>query len=218
VAERVRRRPALLETVRVVQGRAPLWPLHLARLERSALALGLSLPAELEVPSGGADRICRFEFRGRGRVRLTERGIERPVGLHLRTSGVPHRGYRHKTTDREWLDAARLDAASRGADDVLLLSEDGCAAESSIWSVFWWEGGRLAAPPLAFGILPGVARARLGELVGGLVESRVPGPRIPPLGPFLANAGRGIVPMLELDGERVVPSEETARLAAAFWP
>ena len=216
--ERIRRRPALLETVRVIQGRAPLWPLHLPRLERSALALGIRLPAELDAPSGGADRICRFEFPGRGRVRLSERGIERPAGLRLRTSGVPHRGYRHKTTDREWLDAARLDAASRGADDVLLLSEDGCAAESSIWSVFWWEDGRLAAPPLAFGILPGVARERLGELAGGLVESRVPGARLPALGPFLANAGRGIVPMRELDGELIVPNDETERLAAAFWP
>ena len=216
--ERSRRRTALLETVRVYQGRAPLWPLHLLRLERSALALGIRLPAELDPPGGGADRICRYEFRGRGRVRMTERGVERPAGLRLRTARVPHRGYRHKTTDREWLDAARLDAAAQGADDVLLLSEEGCAAESSIWSVFWWEDGRLAAPPLEFGILPGVARARLAELTGELLERRLPGPQLPAFGGFLANAGRGVVPLLELDGKIGVPDDETARLAAAFWP
>jgi len=218
VPERVRRRPALLETVRVVAGRAPLWPLHLARLERSAFALGIALPADIVPPAGGADRICRFEFGGRGRVRVTERGIERPMGITLRTAGVPHRGYRHKTTDREWLDAARLDAASQGADDVLLLTEGGFAAESSVWSLFWWEGGRLAAPPLAFGILPGVARARLGELAGGLMESATPARELAGLGAFLANAGRGIVPILAIDGELVVPNEETAPLTAAFWP
>jgi len=218
VPERARRRPALIETVRVVGGRAPLWPLHLARLERSAVALGVGLPAEIGAPSGGADRICRFEFGGRGRVRVTERGIERPPGLTLRTAGVPHRGYRHKTTDREWLDAARLDAASRGADDVLLLSELGFAAESSVWSLFWWDGGRLAAPSLALGILPGVARARLAELAGGLLEREVPGHALVGLGAFLANAGRGIVPILEIDGELVAPNEEIAPLTAAFWP
>jgi branched-subunit amino acid aminotransferase/4-amino-4-deoxychorismate lyase len=218
VLERRPHRLGLIETVRVRQGRVPLWPLHLERLERSALALGIALPRELEPPAGGADRIVRFEFRGRGRVRVTGRGVEQIRGLRLRTARVPHRGYRHKTTDREWLDAARLDAASQGADDALLLSEEGFVAESSVWSLFWWEGGRLAAPPLSFGILPGVARARLAQLAGGMVESRLPGPQLPGLGAFLANAARGIVPLVELDADLAVSEEQTARLSEAFWP
>lgn len=214
----LRGRVALLETVRVRHGRAPLWPLHLARLERSAVALGVELPMEVDVPCGGVDRICRLEFRGRGRSRMLERRVERLEGLRLRTARVPHRGYRHKTTDREWLDAARLDAAAGGADDVLLLSEEGFVAESSIWGIFWWEAGRLAAPPLELGILPGVARARLAELVGGLVESRLPGPELVAHGGFAANAGRGLVSLVELDGVHVVPERRTEGLAAAFWP
>jgi branched-subunit amino acid aminotransferase/4-amino-4-deoxychorismate lyase len=213
-----RRRVALLETVRVRNGRAPLWALHEARLLRSAAALGLTLPRELAPPSGGGDRICRLEFPGRGRSRLLERRVEALGGLRLRTARVPHRGYRHKTTDREWLDVARLDAAAAGADDVLLLSEEGFVAESSIWGIFWWEAGRLAAPPLELGILPGVARARLAALVGGLVESRLPGPDLVAHGGFAANAGRGLVPLRELDGVHVVPERRTERLAEAFWP
>lgn len=216
--EIVRRRTALIETVRVRQGRPPLWALHEERLFRSVAALGLRLPDELAPPSGGSDRICRFEFPGRGRVRLTERRLEALDGLRLRTSPVPHRGYRHKTTNREWLDAARLDAASEGADDVLLLSEEGFVAESSIWSVFWWEGGKLAAPPMAFGVLPGVARARLAHIAGELLESRLPGAELAHLGAFAANAGRGIVPLVELDGVTVVPERATSALAEAFWP
>lgn len=214
----VRRRNALIETVRVRQGRSPLWSLHEERLFRSAAALGLRLPDELAPPSGGADRICRFEFPGRGRFRLTERRLEEFDGLRLRTSRVPHRGYRHKIADREWLDAARLDAASEGADDVLLLSEEGFVAESSIWSLFWWEAGKLAAAPLAFGVLPGVARARLAHLAGGLLESRLPGADLAFRGGFAANAGRGIVPLVELDGVTVVPERGTSALAEAFWP
>jgi branched-subunit amino acid aminotransferase/4-amino-4-deoxychorismate lyase len=208
---------ALIETVRVRNGRAPLWALHQERLQRSAAALGLTLPAALAPPSGGGDRICRFEFPGRGRSRMLERRVEVIDGLRLRTSRVPHRGYRHKTTNREWLDAARLDAASEGADDVLLLSEGGDVAESSIWSLFWWESGRLAAPPLDLGILPGVARARLVQVAGTVVESRLPGPELAARGGFAANAARGIVPLLELDGATVVPDRATRVLSEGFW-
>lgn len=211
-------RMALLETVRVRDGRAPLWAFHEARARRSAAALGYSLPPTLEPPAGGGDRICRIEYASRERVHVTDRQVEPLAGLRLRTARVPHRGYRHKTTDREWLDAARLDAATAGGDDVLLLSEDGFVAESSIWSLFWWDDGHLAAPPLSMGILPGVARARLSELVGGLRESPLPGDSLWRRGGFAANAGRGIVPLMEVDGVQVVPDDRTARLGEAFWP
>jgi len=195
-----------------------LWPLHLQRVQRSAVALGYTLPPNPEPPSGGSDRICRLEFASRGRLLVTERQLDERGGLRLRTSPVPHRGYRHKTTNREWLDAARLEAASCGADDVLLLSEGGFVAESSIWSLFWWEEGHLAAPPLEIGILPGVARARLAELVGGLLESSISGPDLVVRGGFAANAARGLVPLMELDGVHVVPERATAALKEAFWP
>jgi len=213
-----RRPSALLETVRVRQGLAPLWSLHEERVRRSAAALGYSLPESIAAPSGGADRICRIEFLSRARTRVTERQVESPAGLRLRTAAVPHRGYRHKTSDREWLDAARLDATMHGADDVLFLGVDGSVAESSIWSVFWWEGGRLAAPSLETGILPGVARARLAELVGGIVEAALPGHLLTVRGGFLANAARGVVPISELDGLQVVPDPATAGLQEGFWP
>jgi branched-subunit amino acid aminotransferase/4-amino-4-deoxychorismate lyase len=149
---------------------------------------------------------------------VTERQVDAVSALRLRTSPVPHRGYRHKTTDREWLDAARLDAAADGADDVLFLSADGAVAESSIWSLFWWEGGRLAAPPLELGVLPGVARARLAIVAGGLLESSLAGPELAAHGGFAANAARGIVPLAEVDGVQVVPDPSTASLDEAFWP
>ncbi|MHC4447872.1 MAG: aminotransferase class IV, partial [Planctomycetota bacterium] len=52
---------ALIETVRVKRGRAPLWPYHLERLERSCAALAIPFPAELAPPVGGDDRVVRFE-------------------------------------------------------------------------------------------------------------------------------------------------------------
>lgn len=216
--EQPRARTSLLETVRVRRGRVPLWPLHLERLHRSAAALGYTLPADPEPPSGGGDRICRLEFASRGRLLVTERQVEETAGLRLRTSPVPHRGYRHKTTNREWLDAARLGAVTEGGDDALFLSTEGWVAESSIWSLFWWEGGDVVAPPLDLGILPGVARARLGEVLGGVREGLLPGAALAVHGGFAANAARGIIPLVEVDGVQVVPNRALAALQDAFWP
>lgn len=199
-------------------GRVPLWPLHLERLHRSAAALGYTLPTDPEPPSGGSDRICRLEFASRGRLMVTDRQLEEVAGLRLRASPVPHRGYRHKTTNREWLDAGRLDAVTGGGDDALFLSAEGLVAESSIWSLFWWEGGEVAAPPLDLGILPGVARARLGDVLGGLRERPLPGAALAAHGGFAANAARGVVPLVEVDGVQVVPNRELAALREAFWP
>ena len=216
--ERVRTQPGLIETMRLRQGRVPLWDLHRARLERSARALGILLPDELAPPAGGADRVCRLKLDARGRVHWSEREPGTPGPLRLRTCAVPHRGYRHKTTDRAWLDAARLEAAAAGADDALLVTEHGLVAESSVWSVLWWDEGRLCAPPLALGVLPGVARERLASLVGGIVERELPAEELATRSAFLANAARGVAFAAELDGLPVPVSEGTERLREAFWP
>jgi branched-subunit amino acid aminotransferase/4-amino-4-deoxychorismate lyase len=204
--------------MRLRQGRVPLWDLHRARLERSARALGLLVPDALAPPVGGAERVCRLELDARGRLHWSERAPGMPGPLRLRTCAVPHRGYRHKSTDRAWLDAARLEAAAAGADDALLVTESGLVAESSVWSVLWWEAGRLCGPPLALGVLPGVARERLASLVGGIVESELPVEELLSRSPFLANAARGVIIAAELDGREVPASEGTERLRDAFWP
>ena len=115
------------------------------------------------------------------RIQVGPRGAsvsERPVGpadpVRLVTvSGLVHRPYPHKTTDRAQFAHAMDQARTRGADDGVLLAEGGWVAEAGIWSLFWWEDGRAAAPPLALGVLPGVARARIAEQTGGVVERRV---------------------------------------------
>ena len=58
--------PSLIETVRIRNGVAPLWYLHLRRLATSCKALGVPLPGELLTPEGGADRIHRLEVGPRG--------------------------------------------------------------------------------------------------------------------------------------------------------
>jgi branched-subunit amino acid aminotransferase/4-amino-4-deoxychorismate lyase len=206
----------LIETVRIRNGAAPLWYLHVRRLATSCRALGVPIPTELITPEGGGDRVHRLLVSRRGVV-----AGERPVGslapVRLVTSKVVHRPYPHKLVDRERFDRALADAKAAGADDGLLLTTGGQVAETAIWGVFWWEDGQVAAPALEIGVLPGVARARIVELVG-VQERKATIDEIRGRSLFVANAVRGVLPVASLDGMAVPEQADTDALAARFWP
>jgi branched-subunit amino acid aminotransferase/4-amino-4-deoxychorismate lyase len=206
----------LIETVRIRNGAAPLWYLHVRRLATSCRALGVPIPTELITPEGGADRVHRLLVSRRGVV-----AGERPVGslapVRLVTSKVVHRPYPHKLVDRERFDRALADAKAAGADDGLLITPGGQVAETAIWGLFWWEDGRVAAPSLELGILPGVARARIAEIAGEIQERKVTVDEARSKALFVANAARGIVPVASLDGVAIAVAAETEALASRFW-
>src|SRR3954463_13570367 len=84
--------PALIETVRIRNGAAPLWYLHLRRLAVSCKALGIPLPGELPPPEGGADRVYRLEVGMRG-VQVSERLVGASAPARLLVSKVAHHSY-----------------------------------------------------------------------------------------------------------------------------
>ena len=207
--------PTLIETVRVRSGVAPLWYLHLRRLAASCQALGVPLPGELPTPEGGADRVHRLEVSRQG-LRVSERPVPASVPVRLAFSRVPHEPYPHKTTDREVFDRAQTEARAQGADDGILLVRGEYVAEASIWTILWLEGDRICAPPLALGILPSVARARVAE-IAGIEERRVRPDEIRGRPLVVGNAVRGLVRVAELEGERLPEWRDFARLSSAFW-
>ena len=208
----------LIETVRIRNGRAPLWRLHLERLERSCRDLGLPIPAVPE-PIGGDDRVVRFEIAsGTHAPRITERPAGDTTPVKLIIGEEPHPWYPHKTADREGFELALAEARGQGADDAVLLTREGWVAEACIWTLFWWEGERLVTPPLNLGILPGVARARIGEIGAGFGERRVVPADLVGKSLFVANSVRGIVPVARLGGKRLAESPLTAEVAGGFWP
>lgn len=207
----------LIETVRIRNGAAPLWYLHVRRLAMSCRALGVPIPTELITPEGGADRVHRLLVSRRGLV-VGERPVGSLAPVRLITSKVVHRPYPHKLVDRERFDRALAEAKAAGADDGLLVTVGGQVAETAIWGLFWWEDGRVAAPPLEIGVLPGVARARITELVREVHERTATVEEIRGKSPFVANAVRGVIRVATLDGAVVPENAETDALAGRFWP
>ena len=212
----------LIETMRVREGRIPLWSRHLARLERSLRELDLSTPSQdlvaLVTPlAGTGDAVLRLEVRD-GRASVTVRAspaLEPPAVI---AASEPHQPYRHKTTERDCFVDAAAEAERAEADDALLFTHDGFVAEGTVWNVFWWDGDMLRTPALEYGILPGIGRARVLELVprvdqGGYTKPQVAGKSL-----FLTNAVRGVVPIASLDGSPTPPDPRTAELAGRFWP
>jgi branched-subunit amino acid aminotransferase/4-amino-4-deoxychorismate lyase len=209
--------PALIEAIRIRNGAAPLWYLHLRRLAVSCKALGIPLPPELPPPEAGPDRVYRLEVGMRG-VQVSERLVGATTPVKLVVSRVTHHSYPHKTVERALFYRALDAARGAGADDALLLSPGGFVAEAAIFSVLWWEGGTLCAPALDMGVLPGVGRARLTELMGQIEERRSGWSEIQGLPLFLVNSVRGVVKVASVEGESVPESKETDALAARFWP
>lgn len=202
--------------MRVVEGRAPLWPLHLARAKASARALGISLP-ELTPPRGGDDRVIRYAISTEG-VELSERDVGSTAPIHLVTSPAPHRGYPHKTNDRGWLAAARHGVQPVGADDALLLDSQGRVVEATSWAVGWWDVDQLCFPPLELGGLPSVGRYRLDEVArSGIQDVVLFRESLAWLAIFVCNAARGVVPVATLDGDEVPDNHRTIALAGRFW-
>ena len=207
--------PTLIETVRVRSGIAPLWYLHLRRLAASCKALGVPLPGELPTPDGAPDRVHRLEVSRSG-LEVSERPVPAPSPVRLVFSRVAHEAYPHKTSERRQFDRAQAEARAQGADDAILLVRGEFVAEASIWTLLWLDEGRICAPPLALGILPSVARARVAEL-SGIEERRVRPEELRGRPLAVGNAVRGLVRVAELDGARPPEWPGFAELSDRLW-
>jgi branched-subunit amino acid aminotransferase/4-amino-4-deoxychorismate lyase len=206
VPERQHRDLGLIETMLWTRDRGiAMLPLHLARLSRSAAALGFALAIEDVRQKIEAAVTERREDRLRLRLVVQSEGSSvlavspepvMPEGVVWRVAVASSRLdpadplIRHKTTARQHYDAARAAAAAAGADEALFLNGAEEVCEGAITSVFVERGGVLLTPALECGLLPGVlreslirsgraeeARLRLSDLAGGF---------------YLGNAVRGL--------------------------
>ena len=161
----------LIETMRAEGGRVALVDLHLARLARSAAALGFDLDLDRvrDAVRGGVGEgahVVRLTVGRGGDVLAEVRPLEdRP----FRTAWIDPEPFaeagtwvcRHKTTARAAYRARADRALARGADEAVLVNPDGLVTEGTRSTVWAERGGRLLTPPLTAGGLDGVFRAHV---------------------------------------------------------
>lgn len=174
--------PALIETLRLEQGRIALWPGHRARLLNSAHALGYPLDASgLDAWLAGqiqgimdAPHRLRLLLAADGRLSLESAPLpptHEPVRLALATdvlgpdaildAGDPW--LRHKTTHRPRFAAAQTWLhAHPDHFDLIFGNTAGDLCEGSRSTIYVQDAdGAWLTPPLASGLLPGVRRQAL---------------------------------------------------------
>jgi branched-chain amino acid aminotransferase len=116
------------------------------------------------------------------------------------------------------------EARARGAEEPLLLNQEGFLAEGASTNVFLTRAGMLLTPPLAAGILAGITREVVLELAARLgLPAREQALRLDDLlaadEAFLTSTTREIVPIREVDTTVVGagrPGPMTRRLMEAF--
>jgi branched-chain amino acid aminotransferase len=119
---------------------------------------------------------------------------------------------------------AMREAQARGAEEPLLLNHEGFLAEGASTNVFLARGGTLLTPPLSAGILAGITREVVLELVPRLgIPSREEPLRLEDLlaadEAFLTSTTREVVPVAQVDETPVGtgrPGPLTRRVLEAF--
>ncbi|SFR11022.1 aminotransferase class IV family protein [Poseidonocella sedimentorum] len=159
----------IIETFARRDGAFPRLDRHLARMGRTARALGIAFDAAAVralLPDEGELR-CRLTLDRAGRAEITTAPLGAPAGdwrvmiaePRLR-AGDPW--LRMKTTRRALYDETRA-ALPGGIDEALFLNERGELCEGTITNLFLQRDGELLTPPVASGLLPGVLRESLLE-------------------------------------------------------
>ena len=179
----------------------PMLERHLERMRASAAALGFAFDRhavrnELQAATfrlRKASRVRVFAAAGGGiaiEVGPMPAAFAGPASVAVVPLPVDARDVRlrHKTSDRDFYDAARRSA---GTDEVVFVDSAGRLTEGSYTNVFATRDGMLVTPPFG-ALLPGVLRAAMiddGRAVEGvLTPDDLAG------GFFIGNALRGLIP------------------------
>jgi para-aminobenzoate synthetase / 4-amino-4-deoxychorismate lyase len=150
--------------------------LHLARMKRSAAALGFEFDRHA---LRNQIHALIFELEEPAKVRLLasksgasaiETGpmpdaMDTPVPVVALPNPLDPSDWRlsHKTSDRGFYEDALKAAIALGGKEAVLVRDDGLITEGSFTNVFVERDGLLLTPPASLGLLPGILREYLIE-------------------------------------------------------
>lgn len=184
----------LIETLLWDGTSAPRWPLHQARLARSAAALGWHCPDPHPQGPPHPARL-RLTLDASGQTDWQTHPLP-PAKPEWRLGLAPHRlssadpWLTIKSTNRAAYDDARA-ALPDDRDEVIFLNERAEVCDGSITTLFFDRGQGMRTPPLSCGLLPGVLRAEIA-----CPEEVLRGDQLPHVRLWVGNALRGLVPAL----------------------
>lgn len=196
----------LIETMRFTpEDGIALLDLHLQRIAASADALGFGF--DRHAVRNAIQALC-FEADAPSRLRLL---IGRTGAYSLELTALPPAlpnpaivavlplpvdsgdwRLAHKTTDRGFYERGLEVACAHGADEAILLRDDGRVTEGCFTNIFVERGDVLLTPPATLGLLPGVLRRSLLEQ-GRAVEADLTLDDLA-AGFLIGNALRGLIP------------------------
>jgi 4-amino-4-deoxychorismate lyase len=243
--EAILRGRAAFETLRVYGGRPFRLEEHLARMQASAERLDLAWPGGFErlaeealAAAAAPDAVLRL-YRTPGRERSGP-----PVSLALvsalpddleerRARGISLISLLGVRAEAPWLlggvkstsyavnMAAESEARARGADDAVFVRDDGLVLAGPVTNVWWRHGSTLYTPSPDLGILAGVTRAVLLEAAPAAGYEVAEGAH--PLAElltaeeaFTTSSVREVMPVVEVDGRRVVRGPASDALQQAL--
>jgi para-aminobenzoate synthetase/4-amino-4-deoxychorismate lyase len=231
VAGRLHPRPdpaaGLIETLAVRDGRVEHLDAHLDRLTASvATCFGLEPPHDLaDVARSAATAagwpLARLRIRAvphGDRLDVTAEVVEatmRPAGevVPLEPLGLAGGLGEHK-----WADRRLVDAASHDGGTPLLVDFDGQVLEAGWANVWVLEGERLTTPPVDGRLLPGVIRAVLPAVAGGVGTATAQEPvtleRLASADAVLLSSSVSLVSLGAVDGR--APDEGAVDLVVAL--
>jgi 4-amino-4-deoxychorismate lyase len=237
---------AAFETLRVYGGRPFRLAEHLARLRRSAAAIGLPAPDAAEVEAlaqlalgeaGRGDAVLRLYWTPGGEgAPPTALALVAPIPSWIepaRARGQRIASLRTPRRSSAWLlpgtksvsyavnIAAEREAKRLGADDAVFVDEEGVVLEGPVTNVWWRRGRTLLTPALELGILAGETRAALLGLAAGLGYTVEEGTYA--LGElaeadeaFTSSSVREVMPIVELDRRPLGRGPAAEELQAAL--
>lgn len=196
----------LIETMRFTpEAGVPLLELHLQRIKASAAELGHAF--DRHAVRNAIQALC-FDAEQPARLRLmvSRSGaytlelaplpapLTGPLGCAVLPIPVDPGDWRlrHKSSDREFYEAALRAARDIGADEALFVRDDGRLTEGCWTNLFVERGETLLTPPATLGLLPGVLRRSLIES-GRAVEAELTLDDLRD-GFLIGNALRGLIP------------------------
>lgn len=127
----------------------------------------------------------------------------------------------HKTTSKVFQVVAKAEAEAKGADEALILNSNGEILEASSANLFWIYRDAVYSTPTALGVLPGITRAVILEIcqtMGIPTRKKIlrPDALMRSEGVFVSLSSRGVIPVVELDGQSLATSPIVEKLQIAY--